>query len=824
MSIKIQDPLFLLSAQTGLSAAELVAEAGEGNSVTSQRQDAMQAAEPIPIVFCRRRNGNGGVLIQPKMTEAYFSNSLASNLVRLNNLGTSWGATLFERYNIKYLLVLSEGNLALLQVRDIFFGNSRKGTFNQAYNGRAGTWNAGNQISDYISYTISANSNGEYDFDASTLSVGQTAKVGDRVYRAVQLPSAQGVVYPFITYRERDLPTFTGTSGSYSGLTTLSFEYTDSVNEDEEVRKVVSVFVRSGLQVTRLVDGASGPSDNFVDLVKYIFQANNRLADDLIDNTALTQAAKFTDANGFLFNGSITESENLLDWVQRTSANFLLQASNTNGKFGLRSRLPYNTDYTIKTTQVTPVFTFTEDHIIENGFEIEYISLEDREPRCFVVLWRQQPEADFGLVRTVEVRYENEAQNGPFINIDLSNYCTNENHAVRVGTFRLAQRKFITHHLRITVRERNYNSLVTIGDIVRVRLRRETNEGAVEHHDKVYEVNRIDKTFQGEIVYDLTHFPLDSLGRSIIAREVASASGAGNVIDVGRSTFDGDENSSTNTVAVGTASGGGGVNSQGNSIAPSTADTSITISSPDNPSAGQGLLDVDGNPILDQNGDPFPIEDAPYPGNSSSGQGSDWNNPNDPIDEPEPPRTISGYSGTPGTGDTLSFNPGCADPLIKWYKININTNEVTFIGSGISATLEVTEALQTEGVRVYAEGCCPDPSQPGGYAVCKKSDEVDIFDEIIDCPGGGDAGNQGTFTKVINVGSAFPASFTFTYTAYTIPDRFVISGAATLDTGFVRGVGVNVTVQKTSANPYITVTVFAPTSGTAWNYSVSCAS
>ena len=171
----------------------------------------------------------------------------------------------------------------------------------------------------------------------------------------------------------------------------------------------------------------------------------------------------------------------------------------------------------------------------------------------------------------------------------------------------------------------------------------------------------------------------------------------------------------------------------------------------------------------------------------------------------------------------MTFDPGCADPLIKWYKININTGAVTFISSGISATLQVTEALQTEGVRVYAEGCCPDPSQPGGYAVCKESDTIDVFDEIINCPGGGDSGNQGTFTKVINVGTAYPASFAFTYNAFTIQDRFVISGAATLDTGFVSGTST-VTVNKTSANPYITVTVYAPTSGTAWNYSVGCAS
>ncbi len=127
---------------------------------------------------------------------------------------------------------------------------------------------------------------------------------------------------------------------------------------------------------------------------------------------------------------------------------------------------------------------------------------------------------------------------------------------------------------------------------------------------------------------------------------------------------------------------------------------------------------------------------------------------------------------------------------------------------------------------VYAEGCCPDPSSPGGYGPCVDSNQLDLQDLVMNrrLPGGGDSGGQGGSTKVIDVGTAYPASFTFTWTAYTIPDRFIISGAATYDSGFVSGTNIPVTVQKTSANRYITVQVQAPTEGTAWNYTVGCAS
>ena len=718
MSIRVSDPLFLLSAQTGLSVGELTAKAAAGNPDLEKKQEALKTGEPIPILFGRFRNGSGGVMIQPKATEAYFSNSIVENTYSTDGGSTVFGFPI-ERLELKYLLVLGEGNMSQLQVRDIFYGTCRRGTFNQTYNGRAGTWSPGNNIDNYHDYVATPDAQGYYSIDFTNLSQGESVKYPKATYYKGQ----SNIIYN-IRHKEYGFPVFCGTSGSYSGLTTLSFEYDLDDADSEDIGKTINVFIRNGLQVTRLVDSVTAESDNYVDLVKYLFQTNNRLADDLIDTTALTTAARFTDTNSFLFNGALTESENLLDWVQQTSVNFLLRVTNTNGKFGLQPRLPYNTDHSIKTTQVTPEFTFTEEHVVDGGFEIEYISLEDRQPTCFVIQWRQQPEANFGLVRTIEVRYTGEATSGPFVNIDMSGYCTNENHAVKVGAFRLAQRKFITHHLRLTVRERNYNSTLVVGDLVRVRLRRETDEGEVAYHDKLYEINRIEKTFSSTIVYDLTHFPIDSQGRSIIAREVADAAGAGNTIDVGRTTFDCDENSATDSTPVGTGSGGGGNNQ------PSPDDTEIDLT-PDG-------------------------DDSPYP------QGP--NNFEDPIDSNTSPVPTeidrpdnSGYVGNPALyGDELSYNPGCPNALIKWYLIDNATGVAELVSSGVAETFIVGQTAETFGKSVYAEGCCPDSSAPGGYATCSKSEEIQIGS---DSAGGCVEVSGGTGTLGFIDGNGDPAPF-----------------------------------------------------------------
>lgn len=759
MTLKIADPLYLLSSQTGLSVNELRQDAGVGNMSPQSSQASVKIGEPVPIVFCRRRTVNsvdqGGAFIAPKATEGYFSNQAVNTTLEY-----------------KYRLVLSQGQLAQLITKDVYQKSCRRGTtLNQVYNGRAGNWTPDNDI--------------------TVLSSGETWAT----------------------------PAFVGTGGSYADMTTFSFESSVS-QSDNTWKNQIFVFVRGGVQVTRLADATSGPSDNFADLAKYLLEKTERVGSSLIDTTALTVAAKFTEANGLYFNGELSQSQNLQDYLQKESYNFLLRLTHNEGKFGLRPRLPYDTStHAIKTTAITPKFTFDEEFIVEDGFEIEYIPIEDRTPVCFQVLWKQQPDDNFAVVRTTEVRYSGEAANGPFVQIDISGYCTTTDHSAKVGAYALAVRKYVTHHLRIKVRERNYNSAITVGDIVRVRLQRENSFSVgVSHHDFMYEVERIQKTMQGFLAYDLTHFPIDSQGRSKVAREVDNATGPSSQLSIGQGTFDCDVNVPTDP----------DFNSEIGEIStplPDLGDHDFTVPQP----SDSGSINFDPNLPDNPDGPDLPnwdnpTQDSPPPFNPDIGQLPD-DDPlkEDPLDEPDPQPQIGGYDGTPGTGDILTLDPGCANPLIKWYKININTGVATLIGSGVSATLEVTEALQTEGVRVYGEGCCPDPSQPGGYRVCKKSDEVDVFDEIIDCPGGGQSGGQGTFTRVINVGSAFPGSFQFAYQAYNIPDRFVISGAASFDSGVTSGQNL-VTVNKTSANSFITVTVFAPIAGTGWDYSVGCAS
>ncbi len=476
------DPLALLAIQAGQINAPADATAAQGTTELDRPQRFAQIGEPVPIVFARFRNSKGGILISPGATEARFENDASNNVTAY------------------YMLVLSEGQLDGIPVKDVFQRACRVGAHTQTYNRRAGTWTPGNFL----------------------------------VQRAGKdLPEA---------------PFFCGTVGSYPGISTLSFNVTIPDGFDQYNRQV-HLFIRGGMAITRIYDSVTGPSDNFADLVKWLLVNTSRVPAAMIDDAALLAAATFLEVNGFTCNIEIRESTNYSDLAARLAPYFLLAESSAGGKRGLRPLLPVTAGGAIKTTAITAEYTFTEDTVLPGTLEINYLSLADRQPFVAQVIWRQQLESDIGIIRTAEVRYSGTAETGPYESHDLSTFCTSEDHAVKVGAYILAKRLYTTHTIRFAARPQEHNTLITAGDIIRVRLERDNTTYANSVHDYLYQVERITKTLAGDVSYEATHFPIDDQGRSLIALDVAAAVGTGIILPSGRTGVSCDVNSSSdNTI------------------------------------------------------------------------------------------------------------------------------------------------------------------------------------------------------------------------------------------------------------------------------------
>lgn len=478
--LSTSDPLALLAIQAGQINAPVEAAAAKGTTELDSPQRFAQIGEPVPIVFARFRNSKGGILISPGATEARFENDASNNVTAY------------------YMLVLSEGQLDSIPVKDVFQRACRVGAHTQTYNRRAGTWAPGNYL----------------------------------VQRAGKdLPEA---------------PFFCGTVGSYPGISTLSFNVTIPDGFDQYNRQV-HLFIRGGMAVTRIYDSVTGPSDNFADLVKWLLVNTSRVPAAMIDDAALLAAATFLEVNGFTCNIEIRESTNYSDLAARLAPYFLLAESSAGGKRGLRPLLPVTAGGAIKTTAITAEYTFTEDTVLPGTLEINYLSLADRQPFVAQMIWRQQLESDIGIIRTAEVRYSGTAVTGPYESHDLSTFCTNEDHAVKVGAYILAKRIYTTHTIRFSAKPQEHNAIISAGDIIRVRLERDNSTYANSVHDYLYQVERITKTLAGDVSYEATHFPIDDQGRSLIALDVAAAVGSGIILPSGRTGVSCDVNSSTDS-------------------------------------------------------------------------------------------------------------------------------------------------------------------------------------------------------------------------------------------------------------------------------------
>ena len=485
MKLRISDPLALLPYQTGVifrSTSGKKVKDDPGTWLNTQ-QRSVELGTPVPIVFGLfvdnpgTDDDYGGVFVSPPATKIRYNLNTTSNEV-----------------TTELTMVLSEGYVPQPLVQDVYQRTCRRGTMVWAYDKLAGPY-----------------------FEAGTYTTG-----------------GGSVTIIFPNYAGSD-------AGTYEDMTTLYYTNQFAANDDTWQNQV-HVFVRQGMHVTRLAGGGVGPSNNMVDLAYYLIQKTSRVPELLIDSVAMSVAAWFTEVNEFTWDGILDEPANLEDWMREMAGFFLLRVSEKNGKKGFRPLLPITlATYQIATGSVSWKFGFTEEHLVPDGFQIEYIPLSERKPICAQMMWRQQPPNDIGFVRSTEVRIDGEALEGPYEQYDMTQFCTREDHAVKVGAYQVARRKYVTHSLRIRVKPDSYNTLLTLGDIVRVQLRRENDPGEVSFHDYLYEIEKINKTETGVVEFDLMHFPIDSLGRSILALYVAGAQGTGYMYELGRNEYSCDD-------------------------------------------------------------------------------------------------------------------------------------------------------------------------------------------------------------------------------------------------------------------------------------------
>ena len=313
---------------------------------------------------------------------------------------------------------------------------------------------------------------------------------------------------------------YCGTGGSYAGLTTVSLVKTYPAG-DTGWQRQAHFFIRQGQPIHRLIEGTPGATNLFPDVAHYLLIASGRVPSQLIDVQGLTAAARFCAANGITFDGIIANPSNVREYLNLMAPLHLLRVTDRWGLLGLRPALPVTIAHAIDTGPITPVMTFDESN--SSDFQVKYRPASDRKPFAALVKWREQPENDLASYPASEVRYAGTAIDGPYEDLDGSEFMTRELHAVRAGALRVAQRRHITHDASWIVTPTPQIAALRAGDIVRMDRARNPSVGASSVWCYLYEIESISGPLLGPWTIQASHHPVDDAGCSLLAREVAGA-------------------------------------------------------------------------------------------------------------------------------------------------------------------------------------------------------------------------------------------------------------------------------------------------------------
>ena len=318
-----------------------------------------------------------------------------------------------------------------------------------------------------------------------------------------------------------DLPLFPGKAGTYEGMSCLSVaaKFKDDSGA-YTYRQQVRCFVRSGIEVESVTNGAIGASSDYPDLAYYLLKKAHPEGLALVDKDSFVNAVSFCRKHSLLFNGVLASNVNLRDYLIRVSKLFMLGFVQEQGRFKLVPLLPVTEDFSFDTSTVSPQYVFDKDQIVRGSLRRTYVDPGRRQPFCALVSWRSQREAVFGVTKVTEVRYTGTAPDGPFEQYDLSEFCALPDHATLVAKYILSMRKHITHTVSFSLA----TNIIQLQPLSVIELNLDTEAGSGDSYTNrtFYLVDAVQEGPDGSVTVEATHFPVTGNNQSSIALDLLS--------------------------------------------------------------------------------------------------------------------------------------------------------------------------------------------------------------------------------------------------------------------------------------------------------------
>ncbi len=297
--------------------------------------------------------------------------------------------------------------------------------------------------------------------------------------------------------------------------------------------KQLYIFYEQGVKVDLFSAGLSGSSytqgasNQFIDLAMHLFKLYKKIDGN---NTAtivapvelsnLQSLSTFCSNNSMFFNGIISKSVNIVDFITKTSPFYFLSFLSVGGKYQFAPILPINGSNQIDTTALTPTLTFTEANIIQGSFKKNYLSVEERREFIANCIYTECIPTAVARRKTVSVRFTSSALDSPTEQFDMSDFCADVNHAILYAKYELARRKHSTHNISFSTPLLTTTLMPT--NIIKLQTQRKNSVGDDRQEVEYYQVSSITYDNDGVSNIEAAHFPLDTNDKSEISLELTT--------------------------------------------------------------------------------------------------------------------------------------------------------------------------------------------------------------------------------------------------------------------------------------------------------------
>jgi hypothetical protein len=205
----------------------------------------------------------------------------------------------------------------------------------------------------------------------------------------------------------------------------------------------LSIYVSTGLKQTHLF-----PEVLYDLMTNRLYGAGEILSPLQIDKESFDTAAQWTRDRRYFFDGAISERVNLRSWGAQQAAYFLLDLLVRNGRFALQPTVLFD-----KPEPITGLFT--SGNILEDTFQLSYSDQQERQPPRISIKWREEKQSGdqakrglFPVLREVTVREAGTPADAPLEQVDLSDFCTSELHAIDYAKLVCRIRRLVTHTVK----------------------------------------------------------------------------------------------------------------------------------------------------------------------------------------------------------------------------------------------------------------------------------------------------------------------------------------------------------------------------------------